>query len=130
VTTINIQRFAEQPRTNLEGIPPEFIAWANAVHGWNEAALLEIGRAAGACGNALDELVTHYLRLSGGGKQCCCCCVESAPYSTYGGLLDYCEEEFPIYAENDLAKYMRDDELTAAGLLRQSRCYIGINQVA
>lgn len=126
MTTINIQRFAEKPRTNLEGIPAEFIKWATAVHGWDGAALLEIGRAAGACGNALDELVEHYRRLSTGGTHCCCCCTESAPHTTYGGLLTYCEEEFPMYAEKDLAKFMRDDELTAAGLLREPRCHVGI----
>jgi hypothetical protein len=126
VTTINIQRYADKPRTSLEGIPSDFFTWAENVHGWDKTALLEIGRAAGCCGNALDELIAHHRRLSEGGKQCCCCCTESAPHSTYGGLLTYCDEEFSVYAAKDLAKFVKDDELTAAGLLSQHRCHVGM----
>lgn len=81
---------------------------------------------AGCCGNALDELVEHHRQLSEGGKQCCSCCAESAPNSIYGGLLMHCDEEFSVYAAKDLAKFMKDDEITAAGLLRQRRCHVGI----
>jgi hypothetical protein len=121
VTAINIQRFAETPRTTLEGIAPEFIIWAETVHGWDGAALLEIGQAYGCCGNALDELVAHHRRLEEGGTNCCCCSSGHAPHSTYGGLLAYCDDEYPAYADGDAAKFMQDDQLTAAGLMTKHR---------
>jgi hypothetical protein len=126
MTTITIQRFAEDPRTTLDGIPSAFFAWAKTVHGWDKPALLRIGQAAACSGNALDELVEHHRRLSEGGKVCCSCSFESAPHSIYGGLLSYCDDEFPLYAEKDLAKYMKDDALCAAGLLTTPRYYVGI----
>ena len=86
MTTIDIQRYADKPRTTLDGIPPEFVRWAEHIHGGDKTALLEIARAAGCSGNALDELVDHYLELMKGGNRCCCC---GDAVSSY---LDYAQE--------------------------------------
>lgn len=62
MTPISIKRNANQPRTTLEGIPQDFVAWAELVHGWTLEHLLSLGTAWAPEGsNALDYLVSDYV---------------------------------------------------------------------
>lgn len=104
MTPIIIKRNAVNPRTTLEGISEEFIAWAQQMHGWNREHLLMIGTAwAPENSNALDHLVGNFVWANDNSTGCNYCNGTEHLHRTAQGYFACAECGGPKYVQKDFA---------------------------